>query len=294
TRYDCEQVGGLYQDNALCTDLDCTRGSCCMLDGTCMPHTVEAACPAVDGFRPGDVSCLQACDPRGACCTGPDCSIHTQADCVALGGNYTADAVACTPTPCCPDAGAAGVIWSDPPASVVDARQPTDVDDASVLQGIDTVVVEGPSDANARCWTLCETLSERTGNDIAGVAENAKGDGTSEYSITLARRITPGAVTRVRYDSWSGATHATGAFTSLPGDVGADLVSDTGDLGEMVDCCLNRNCVPPFGLYSCDIDHSGSATGADVLRLIDLLNGAGEFPRAWDGQAPHDDGECPP
>jgi hypothetical protein len=186
---------------------------------------------------------------------------------------------------------------------VVDARQPRSFDDGTVLLGIDTIIADGPSDAHPDCWALCETLPEdETANAIADVVEDANGDGTSRYTITLQRRITPGALTEITYKSWSGATEVAGEFTSLPGDTGADGISGTHsgndeiprteDITVLFNCCLNETCTPAFGNYSCDIDHSGDATSADILRLIDVLNGAGEFLMPWDGQSPHNDGEC--
>src|ERR1044071_8536522 len=43
----------------------------------------------------------------GACCIGTDCSITTEADCIASGGTYQGDNTTCVPNPCgecCPPA----------------------------------------------------------------------------------------------------------------------------------------------------------------------------------------------
>jgi hypothetical protein len=64
----------------------------------------------------------------------------------------------------------------------------------------------------------------------------------------------------------------------------ANLTSDALDIVAMSACCLNEFCVPAYGEYSCDIDHSGTTTAADLVRLLDLLNGAGEFTRPWEGE----------
>lgn len=34
---------------------------------------------------------------------------------------------------------------------------------------------------------------------------------------------------------------------------------------------------PTYGDYSCDMDHSNACGPADILRLIDLLNGSSKF-----------------
>lgn len=200
-------------------------------------------------------------------------------------------AIACRsagPPPDCPD----GTIeWIDPPDGVVDARQPRDINDASILQGIDTIVVAAPDGADVDqgiCWSLCETDLEGAPNSIASVADNT--DGT--FTITLDRRITPGAVTTVTYASTSDNTIVTGRFTSLPADSSNSGVSSTADILSLIDCCLNQVCEPPFGIYSCDIDHSQVHNTADILRLIDLLNGAGQFAREWNLAMVDDNGEC--
>ncbi len=338
TRQDCEPTGVYISGHPDCDDVVCTRGSCCLMEGTCTVNTVDLACPSEMGdFRAGD-SCTEVCRPRGACCQeqgecednvvpqdcadvlntfhfasrcddvgdtcttsgacclgGGVCTVMEYVACNDQGGRYFSHGLPCDPMLCCPDADASGVVWTDPPAGVIDARQPREVGQGTVLQGIDTIEVNGPADANAACWTLCETEVEGSENNIASVVEDPPGT----YTIEFERRITPGAVTKITYTSWSGATEETGIFTSLPGDTGADGTSGyagglaTRDVITLVACCLNQSCTPPFDEYSCDIDHSGAVTGADVLRLIDLLNGSGEFLRMWDGQSAHDDGECP-
>jgi hypothetical protein len=47
---------------------------------------------------------------------------------------------------------------------------------------------------------------------------------------------------------------------------------------------------PPGDRYNCDLDHSGTTTAQDLVRLIDLLNGAGEFTSWLDETVP---GACP-
>lgn len=47
-------------------------------------------------------------------------------------------------------------------------------------------------------------------------------------------------------------------------------------------CGQNGVAVPPHGIYSQDIDHSGGFNPADILRVIDLLNGADAFV-VWNG-----------
>ena len=56
---------------------------------------------------------------------------------------------------------------------------------------------------------------------------------------------------------------------------------------------LNGVTQPPLGDWSADVDHSGEHNSQDVLRVVDLLNGAGDFV-IWNGVTlPTDDCEGP-
>ena len=58
---------------------------------------------------------------------------------------------------------------------------------------------------------------------------------------------------------------------------------------------LNEVATPPHGIYSTDIDHSGQLLPADILRVIDLLNGSGRYVE-WLGVSLPDapcSGTCP-
>jgi len=213
----------------------------------------------------------------------------TEANCIAAGGDYQGDVIPCDPDPCvaCPTG---AITWTDPPQTdgdMTDARQPRKLSEGTVLQGIDTILATGPTGADASCWSLCETKPEGAANDIAGVAD----DGAGNYTITLNRRITPGAVTKITYTA-DDDSKQTATFIFLPADSDANGVSNTGDILKLIDRCLNEVELPAFGDYSCDIDQSGVASSADILRLIDLLNGAGSF-ASWNLQSAYDGGECP-
>ncbi|UCE60040.1 MAG: hypothetical protein JSU63_21680 [Phycisphaerales bacterium] len=261
-------------------------------------------------------------DPGAACSLPPLCSGWVS-DCCE--DNSTVEAVGCSESACCEevclgdmyccaiawdhycasdaeefcgslcaDCPEGIVTWIDPPQTLgvmTDARQPRDINNAELLQGIDTIVVSGPAGTDAgggKCWSLCETAAGSTANDIADVVDN----GDTTFTVTLDRRITPGAVTKVTFTSLGGVK-STGTFISLPADSSADGVSNTADILSLIDCCLNHVCTPPFGEYSCDIDQSDVVNTADILRLIDLLNGAGQFTRAWNLASPIDTGICP-
>lgn len=177
----------------------------------------------------------------------------------------------------CPDG---AVAWLDPPDGVIDARQPHEVDDAAARLGINQLTVRAPRNAGEDCWSLREAGNPGEPNTIVGVDPN--GDGT--YTIRLDHPLRPGFVTSVTYMSASGCCDSTGHFAHLPADTNADGMSDARDISMLVDCCLNQTCSPPFGDYTCDIDQSRQRGARDVIRLIDLLNGAGNF-EAWLGRS---------
>ena len=142
------------------------------------------------------------------------------------------------------------------------------------------------------CFSLCETDDGGDANSIVDVVETQVAGGSGTYTLTLARPITPGAVTTLTYTD-NGLTSQTGTFTAHPANVDADGMAGGLDIMEMIDCCLNGTCTPAWGDYSCDIDGSGDAHPPDLIGLLDLLNGAGPL-NPWNATAlPSAQGICP-
>ncbi len=189
--------------------------------------------------------------------------------------------------PLCPDPGgqptcpAGTVDWLDPPDGVVDARQPHDANHAGRLSGIDRLHVRAPIEADPTCWTLCDEVGT---NAIASVEPHR--DCTS--TLRFDRPITAGAVTRVVYSG----TGAMASLTAHPGNADADVATDPGDIISLIDM-LNEVHQPPWGLYSCDMDHSGICDPSDIIMLIDLLNGASAFEPWFGTPLPAATGDCP-
>lgn len=171
------------------------------------------------------------------------------------------------------------VTFTNPVNGTVDARQPNPVNSPTPAQGISTVIVTAPVGAEDGCFRMCETAPQGSANSITGVTDN----GAGTYTITLARPITMGAVTRVSYTPTGGAA-VTATFTSHPANVNADNLANSVDILRIIDCLNNVNpsvdC--PWGIYSRDMDHSNAFNAADILRVIDLLNGADVF-QVWNG-----------
>lgn len=206
-----------------------------------------------------------------------------------------------------PDCPEATIASADPPDCTYDARRPHDQNDASLenREGIGSpndgleepiTITLSPAESgatNPACWSLCETGIEETAapalleNRIHSITEVS----TGVYEILLERPISAGNWTTIGYAGDSDTI----SYASLPADSGADGVTTAGDILDLIDCCLNETCTPPFGIYSCDIDHSGAANSTDTLELIDLLNGAG-LHLEWNGVEVADntcgDGDC--
>ena len=140
-------------------------------------------------------------------------------------------------------------------------------------------MVEAPAGSSASCWSLCETDTGGLGaNGVDEVVDH--GDGT--YTLTLARPMTVGAVTTLTYTSDAGSV-TTGAFVAHPGNANGDTQTTSLDILAVIDY-LNEVAAPPWGLYGTDINHDGSFGPTDILRLIDLLNGADAFD-VWNEQS---------
>ena len=90
--------------------------------------------------------------------------------------------------------------------------------------------------------------------------------------LTLDRAIDIGA--------WAVFTHVSSDTTSrlgyLPGDADQSGVADPRDIEHLIGCMASGN-GPSCEEFQSDIDRSGMVPAVDLLRLIDLLIGAGEM-----------------
>lgn len=183
------------------------------------------------------------------------------------------------------------IVGSTPVDGVVDARQPNDPSADLPRQGIGsatepvTIDLGAGGAGNANCFALCETASDPLlgPNSITSVTDN--GDGT--YSLTLDHAITAGAVTTIQYTG-------DGSFVSFiahPSNTNGDTAASPVDVLEIINN-LNNVTPPVYPTYSEDIDHTGAFNPADLLRTIDLLNGAGVF-QVWNGTLRPTNLTCP-
>ena len=98
------------------------------------------------------------------------------------------------------------------------------------------------------------------------------------FTLHLARPITDGAQTTITYTS-QGLVETTGRFTAHPANVNGDAEASSGDLLELI-AILSGTTQSKWGIYSEDLDRSGALGPADLLEIVDLLNGAAAY-RPW-------------
>jgi len=221
-----------------------------------VPVTAAAdGTPCDDGlFCTAEDACQRGvCEGHGTACLGQACDEELDR---------------CVPSEC----PGHGISQATPASGTIDARSPYEPDDDSSAarkgiggDGEPINLSVGVSDAPTDCFILCETMEDVLlgANEPMNVTEKADGD----YEITLLHPVAPGGVTTLSYG------HAFVAYLAHPGNVNGDDMADVDDFHSLM-AYLNGEEEVPFGLLSVDLDHSGQATPADLVRIVDLFNGA--------------------
>ncbi len=171
------------------------------------------------------------------------------------------------------NAGPVRVIVSSPPDGAIDARQPSEPDgsDPAGWQSVD-LMFGGPLTDIADVLNAEYSVTQEGGEGPPpAVASVTQVEGEDRWvRITLDRTVSPGA--------WTTVTHvASGTSISLgylPADVNADRTSAPADILRIIDV---MNGVVDLPIWSTDVDRSGVAGPPDILRVVDLLNGAGTY-----------------
>ena len=167
------------------------------------------------------------------------------------------------------------LVTSDPPDGAIDARQPNNIDGS-----------------NPTGWSTVQlTFNE----DVAGLTPE-------DFTVTLDPPGPPPFLAFVFVDGntatlqfgdfaedpfppghWTNITHNETSCSVrlgyLPGDVDGDGTSGPSDILALID---HLHGVVELPDHATDINRSGLPTAADILRVIDLLNGAGAFD-VWNG-----------
>lgn len=161
------------------------------------------------------------------------------------------------------------IVSSDPPHLALDARQPSEPD-GSVPAGWQAVDLTFSDTGVCTLTPQHFSVNEVGGDNVPPAIASVEQTGPESVRVTLAEAIQPGAWTVIRHRR-SGTGVRLGY---LPADVNGDATSSAADVLALIDSLNGLTALPD---YATDTDRSGSTTSADLLRLIDLLNGASAF-----------------
>ena len=176
------------------------------------------------------------------------------------------------------------VVSSSPPDGAIDARIPHSPIEPSIVHGWDSVEMtftcRDVTSFTSGYFTITETGGDGVAPDIDGVEVLAD----DSLRITLTEPIESQAWTALEHTA-SGAGIRLG---SLPADVNGDGTSDASDVAALVNH-LHAPGTSPLEVWQADIDRNGKCGPRDILRTIDLLNGAGCYDPWLDASIP----DCP-
>ncbi len=262
----CTWAEGIYSGNGIACDSpqSVCPGACCAADGTCTQDSYDSCTIAGGTYRGVDTTCDTGTCPTGACCTGgaaASCEIRTEEGCPDHLINYAGDRTTCSPNICI------ALIDSIPPSGAIDARQRMEPDGSSPADSI-TVTFDGPA-VGIRSFDFTIDLFGPP-DPPPFINDVLPGPDTNSVILVLTQPLDGPGWTRLRYDPTSSET----CLGALPADVDGDGTATVGDIAVLKDCISG---VSACELWQCDIDRSGQCTPADILRAIDLLEGAGVY-----------------
>ncbi|MCH8242804.1 MAG: hypothetical protein IH897_09365 [Planctomycetes bacterium] len=251
--------------------------ACCLPAGPCDNIVREECLMTCDTLSP-PIECQtdQDCPGERTCGTDADANRCTPVCAKWSTGKFCDDAEVDCPQPCGLDdltsiyfAGSSGF---GVPGSI-DAGQPHEPKNVGQTYGWDHMIMQGACNAATLPWSVHDFHVTSTSGNIENRPESLLySDIQALLWIVLADRILPGEWTCIELVD----TESMWCAGYLPGDVNQDGLVTAGDIIALIDS-INRvpgRLLPRNGT---DINRSGDANGQDILRLIDLLNGAGEF-----------------
>ena len=161
------------------------------------------------------------------------------------------------------------IVASVPPDGAIDAQQPTDPDGANP-QGWQTLDLM----YNGNTCVVSPTdflLSQDGGTAGQPIIASVELPTANTVRLHFANPIVPGAWTVVT-DVGTGQRVRLGY---LPSDVNGDGIANGDDIQALLDALAGTG--PTLPIWARDVDRSGALSPADLLRTIDLLNGAGVY-----------------
>lgn len=163
--------------------------------------------------------------------------------------------------------------FDQPGNCAIDAREPHSIANVAARNGWDRMVLSFSCDPTSLGLTTGDfSVSTTPPNGVLGIGDVNVDDVANTVTVTLTDKILPGGWTCISHPASAGEW----CMGYLPADASQDGLSAPSDINALINAI---NLVPGFEqpLYASDMDRSGLLLGSDILRLIDLLNGAGDF-----------------
>ena len=157
-----------------------------------------------------------------------------------------------------------------PPDGAIDARQPSNPDGTGVAAGWQSLDVH--FEPASPCPEPADfSVTAWAGAGPAPVVDSAERIDSGSLRVRLDRPITPVSRVTLTYIPDGGSV----TLGWLPGDVNGDGTSAPADILAMVDALNGVGGAK--SAWQTDVDRSGVSGPPDILRVIDLLNGAGVY-----------------
>lgn len=171
------------------------------------------------------------------------------------------------------------VMTSTPKTDIIDARQPHPMNDALDWQGYESIDITFNAPLSEALGVKDIVLTETGGDGVAPHVVDVVPVGDRTYRVMFDAPLEPAAWTRIAVPGVD-QSRSSVCVGSLPGDVNGDRVSNVVDLIDLVSSL--RGATKPLEVHQCDLDRSGACTPSDLVTLINMLTGAGEFD-VWSG-----------
>jgi hypothetical protein len=270
-RTECDAAGGAYRGN----DTSCEPNLCPQPEACCFPpqrceDLLLAECKALGGSPRAGAVCNDISCPivTGACCVGADCMQLTEDACASADGTFNGYETPCEPATC------RIIVDSLPPPGSIDARQPSEPDGSQPagLQMV-TLTLNGP----ANVVTLADVAVSLAPSGPTVNVQSVMPSGNL-LTLMLDSMMPPGHWLEITLLP-SGSSVC---FGYLPGDSDGSGATGAADVTHVVSCLMDGGMPENCPLERTDMDRNGERNHLDVVRAVDILNGADSL-ESWDG-----------
>jgi hypothetical protein len=168
------------------------------------------------------------------------------------------------------DAGPCAPVSIDPPDCAIDARQPSEPDGSNTTawDSMTMRFAEGAPFDPCQLTTADFAVRQVPGHALLWITDVTCTN--DSVQVFVSHPITTQRWACIEYLP----TGDEYCIAHLPGDANGDGVSAPADILRLIDCLNGVAFCEP---WQCDIDRSGLCEPPDITRLVDLLNGAGAY-----------------